>query len=196
MRLIKAQSAVEYAIGVAAIILALVAMQAYVKRGLQGRYKDVVDSATKKVTERQFEPDYEDTSVLAKANITRKKKIFPYDVRRDTFSEEYNYTVKRSEAASAGGGGSGSGEVDPLLGSLTGGLSGIMSEALVNVSDNHGSLSLGAKHTLEEVKPQFESSYKHFYEVYPGTVEFSRQIYALSNALQDLKSKGMLIENE
>jgi Flp pilus assembly pilin Flp len=110
MRRKKAQSAVEYAIGVAAIILALVAMQAYVKRGLQGRYKDVVDSATKKVTERQFEPGYEDTSVLAKANINRKKKIWPYDVRRDTFSEKYDYEVKRSETASAcssGGGGSG-----------------------------------------------------------------------------------------
>lgn len=39
----KAQSTAEYAIIIALVIGAVVAMQVYVRRGLQGRVKDVVD---------------------------------------------------------------------------------------------------------------------------------------------------------
>lgn len=39
----KAQTTAEYAILIALIVGAVVAMQVYVKRGIQGRVKDVVD---------------------------------------------------------------------------------------------------------------------------------------------------------
>ncbi|MFA5411599.1 MAG: hypothetical protein WC321_07085, partial [Candidatus Omnitrophota bacterium] len=43
LRKSKAQTAAEYAILIALVIGAAMAMQIYVKRGLQGRIKDVVD---------------------------------------------------------------------------------------------------------------------------------------------------------
>ncbi|MDD4953387.1 MAG: hypothetical protein PHG40_00585 [Candidatus Omnitrophica bacterium] len=39
----KAQSTAEYAIIIALVIAAVVAMQVYVRRGIQGRVRDVVD---------------------------------------------------------------------------------------------------------------------------------------------------------
>jgi len=56
----RAQSVSEYSICVAIIILAIVVMQAYVKRGLQGRYADIVDFATAGAqANRQYEPYYQ-----------------------------------------------------------------------------------------------------------------------------------------
>jgi len=42
----KAQSVTEYSIFVAIVLLAIITMNVYVKRGLQGRYADVVDVTT------------------------------------------------------------------------------------------------------------------------------------------------------
>jgi hypothetical protein len=101
MRLNRAQSVVEYGIAVAAIIIALVVMQVYVKRGLQGRYKDLVDAASKEIApagQRQYEPYYGDISAEAKVNITKRERIYPDDKRHNTFSQEYNYTQKRSDS--------------------------------------------------------------------------------------------------
>lgn len=42
----KAQTTAEYAILIAVVVGALVGMQIYVRRGLQGRIRDVVDSST------------------------------------------------------------------------------------------------------------------------------------------------------
>jgi hypothetical protein len=53
---LKAQSLGEYIIFVTFIVLATIVMQAYVRRGLQGRYADVVDVATSAAqADRQFE---------------------------------------------------------------------------------------------------------------------------------------------
>jgi len=48
----KAQSLTEYSICLAVVILAVVTMQVYVKRGLQARHKDAADYAWAKVKER------------------------------------------------------------------------------------------------------------------------------------------------
>jgi uncharacterized protein (UPF0333 family) len=72
MRISKAQSVSEYSICVAIIILAIVVIQVYVKRGLQGRYADVVDFATTKAqANRQYEPYYqkEDLGFTQDVNI-------------------------------------------------------------------------------------------------------------------------------
>jgi len=39
----RAQSALEYAMVIACIVAALIAMQIYIKRGLQGRFRDAAD---------------------------------------------------------------------------------------------------------------------------------------------------------
>ena len=60
----RAQSVSEYVICVLTIVLAAMAIQTYVKRGLQGRYLDLVTYTTAKVTESsgsgktQYEPYY------------------------------------------------------------------------------------------------------------------------------------------
>lgn len=69
-RKIRGQSTAEYAIVIAIVVGALIAMQIYIKRGLQGRYHDAVkymatDSAAIGNTE-QYEPYYmrnQDSSV-------------------------------------------------------------------------------------------------------------------------------------
>ena len=61
----KGQSTAEYAIVIALVIGAAVAMQVYVKRGIQGKMKDATDyndpSATMLRTT-QYEPDYATTT--------------------------------------------------------------------------------------------------------------------------------------
>ena len=56
----RAQSSIEYVIAVGAVLAALFLIQTYVKRGLQARYKTVVDGAVMAVTNNrdQYEPYY------------------------------------------------------------------------------------------------------------------------------------------
>ncbi len=61
----RAQTTAEYAILIAIVVGAVVAMQVYVKRGLQGRVKEVVDyvdmggnDSTVNLTGDQYEPYY------------------------------------------------------------------------------------------------------------------------------------------
>jgi Flp pilus assembly pilin Flp len=58
----RGQNTAEYAIVIALIIGAVIAMQTYVKRGLQGRMKDATDyvaTETKDIgTTKQYEPYY------------------------------------------------------------------------------------------------------------------------------------------
>ncbi len=69
MRQSSGQSTAEYAILISVVIAALVGMQVYVRRGLNARWKDVSDSASRVVAEqvgrdgtaveyRQYEPYY------------------------------------------------------------------------------------------------------------------------------------------
>lgn len=55
----KAQSVAEYSICVAVVLAALLGMQILVKRGLQGKYKDLVDYTTKQASSpHQYSPYY------------------------------------------------------------------------------------------------------------------------------------------
>jgi hypothetical protein len=61
-RLKKGQSTAEYAIVIGLVIAAVVGMQIYVKRGIQGKLKDAADyndPAASMLTTRQYEPDYQ-----------------------------------------------------------------------------------------------------------------------------------------
>jgi Flp pilus assembly pilin Flp len=65
----KGQNTAEYAIVIALIIGAVIAMQTYVKRGLQGRMKDGTDyiaTETKEIgTTKQYEPYYVEQEMTA-----------------------------------------------------------------------------------------------------------------------------------
>lgn len=65
----KGQSTAEYAIVIGLVIAAIVAMQVYVKRGLQGKVKDAVDykdsTDTITGTTRQYEPYYTESSMTS-----------------------------------------------------------------------------------------------------------------------------------
>jgi hypothetical protein len=75
----KGQNVVEYSILIALVVGAAIAMQTYVKRGLQGRVKDSVDfvgnmttsggGEVVNLTGRQYEPYY--TETVATINSTR-----------------------------------------------------------------------------------------------------------------------------
>ncbi|MFA5144927.1 MAG: hypothetical protein WC723_02860 [Candidatus Omnitrophota bacterium] len=58
----KAQTTAEYAILIGLVVAALIAMQTYVKRGLQGRMKDATDTFATETTNlgatTQYEPYY------------------------------------------------------------------------------------------------------------------------------------------
>ncbi len=64
----KGQNTAEYAILIGLVVAVAIAMQTYVKRGVQGRFADEVDEMAKKPTEvkdadwigstTQYEPDY------------------------------------------------------------------------------------------------------------------------------------------
>ena len=64
---LRGQSTAEYAILIAVVIGALIAMQTYVKRGLQGRVKDGVDMLADETsdlgTTEQYEPYYMDSDM-------------------------------------------------------------------------------------------------------------------------------------
>lgn len=88
MKKTKAQSVIEYSICVAMIIFATIAVQHYIRRGLQGRYANMVDFTTNSTAEKagvspnlQYEPEgiqqelNTTQSVEAKDNIVGAGKI-------------------------------------------------------------------------------------------------------------------------
>jgi uncharacterized protein (UPF0333 family) len=71
----KGQSTAEYAIVIGLVIAAAVAMQVYVKRGVQAKMKDATDyndpQAAGILTTKQYEPDYMSTTNMVS---TRKSE--------------------------------------------------------------------------------------------------------------------------
>jgi hypothetical protein len=73
----KGQSTAEYAIVIGLVIAAAVAMQVYVKRGIQGKIRDAVDYADNDddiSTGRQFEPDYQTTQNMVSTRESQEKE--------------------------------------------------------------------------------------------------------------------------
>ncbi|MFA6358485.1 MAG: hypothetical protein WCY09_07510 [Candidatus Omnitrophota bacterium] len=72
-RLRKGQSTAEYAIVIGLVIAAAVAMQVYVKRGIQGKMKDATDyndpAASMLGVTTQYEPNY-----MTTANMTSTRQ--------------------------------------------------------------------------------------------------------------------------
>ena len=65
------QSTAEYAVVIGLVIAAAVAMQVYVKRGIQAKIKGVVDYQPDKMfTTGQYEPDYASSDMNSSRNVT------------------------------------------------------------------------------------------------------------------------------
>ena len=80
----KAQSTLEYAILIAVIVGALIGMQTYVKRGLQGRLKVATDDVGS-----QFEPGTTDIhSLIVTAPQTQESVTDAGSVRTETVGGE------------------------------------------------------------------------------------------------------------
>ncbi len=73
----KGQSTAEYAIVIGLVIAAAVAMQVYVKRSIQGKMKDAVDTnadnATFLVTQ-QYEPEYQTNDGLRTTRASKESE--------------------------------------------------------------------------------------------------------------------------
>ena len=69
------QSTAEYAIVIGLVIAAAVAMQVYVKRGIQAKIKGAVDYQPDKMfTTGQYEPDYATSDMNSTRNMTQKNE--------------------------------------------------------------------------------------------------------------------------
>jgi hypothetical protein len=92
----KAQSTAEYAIVIGLVIAAAVAMQVYVKRGLQGKMKDASDITMTDTTSgavigqtNQYEPYYMKTDMDATRSASEKSKTSTGGgVKREIVGEE------------------------------------------------------------------------------------------------------------
>ncbi|MDD5080352.1 MAG: hypothetical protein PHH68_08565 [Candidatus Omnitrophica bacterium] len=80
----RGQNVVEYSILIALVVGAAIAMQTYVKRGMQGRVKDAVDhtgesldvaGSTLSFSGQQYEPYYQESSGDVKTNRTLSENI-------------------------------------------------------------------------------------------------------------------------
>lgn len=70
------QSTAEYAIVIGLVIAAAVAMQVYVKRGIQGKMKDATDfndPAASMLTTKQYEPNYATTTRMVTTRDAEEK---------------------------------------------------------------------------------------------------------------------------
>ncbi|MBF0122641.1 MAG: hypothetical protein HQL21_04425 [Candidatus Omnitrophica bacterium] len=86
----KAQSLVEYSALVFVIVLSLVAMQAYMKRGLQGRWRDSAD---------QLGEQYDPKTMTGSTTHTMKSKTSTHivgSVRNDEDNTTEEKTVSMS----------------------------------------------------------------------------------------------------
>lgn len=87
LRTKKAQSLIELAILLALVATALISMQVYIKRGMQGRLKDLADQ----ISSRQ----YESADTTSSTSITRKVSGFERE-HRGTYSRTSSETTTTS----------------------------------------------------------------------------------------------------
>jgi len=102
----RAQSVAEYSVCLALVLAAVLGMQLYVKRGLQGRYKELVDHAAKQASSvaqlttnpKQYEPYYvQDQFTVSQSKITNESTNYEGQTTRD-FLEDKVAIEKGSKA--------------------------------------------------------------------------------------------------
>jgi uncharacterized protein (UPF0333 family) len=82
----KAQGVLEYAICLSAVLLAVIAMLTYVKRGVSGRYRNVVDAAATSAKAVQYEPYYYSSSLAVRSSSNTNQIIRNRGERFNTFN--------------------------------------------------------------------------------------------------------------
>lgn len=75
----KAQSTLEYAVIIAVVVAALIAMQAYLKRGLQGKIKQSSDDIGE-----QFSPGQTTANTSITSNVSSTEKVTVADEKPTT----------------------------------------------------------------------------------------------------------------
>lgn len=90
----KGQNTAEYAILIGVIVAAAIAMQVYVRRGMQARVKDAVDySKTSDTTgvfnTSQYEPYYSDTSFLTTQDASQTESLAIGGSQQRNIANEY-----------------------------------------------------------------------------------------------------------
>jgi len=92
MEVRRAQSVAEYSVCLALVLAALLGMQFYVKRGLQGRYKEVIDHTAKQAASaaglatspKQYEPYYvQDQFTVGQYQTTNEAISYEGQTNRD-----------------------------------------------------------------------------------------------------------------
>lgn len=111
---LKGQSLSEYSICIAIVLIALVGINIYVKRGLQGRYKDAVNEVTAAVSaQEQYEPYYAESKNIVDMTRTQSRTISEMDkgkiinpgkVNRTLSSEPTTVESTNTEGVGAVGG--------------------------------------------------------------------------------------------
>ena len=92
MRILRAQSLVEFTTCLTAVILAVTVSQIYIKRSLQGRCADMVELVTEQVSPgqnqpmSQYEPYYVDQDYTVKQNRNFNVRIWRNGRQRIRFS--------------------------------------------------------------------------------------------------------------
>ena len=81
----KAQSSLEFALVISAIVVALLAMQVYIRRGLQGRMRASADE----LSAQQYEPG----KVVSNITVTQSSNIDTITAIDDTDPTKYKITT-------------------------------------------------------------------------------------------------------
>jgi uncharacterized protein (UPF0333 family) len=95
----KAQSTIEYAICIFAAVLAISAMVVYVKRGISGRYADVVRATAQSANSNQYEPYYQ-----ASHYTEDNRATFTEDIRNrgQKITDSVTDVVRQGESSVSG----------------------------------------------------------------------------------------------
>ncbi len=91
MKALRAQSVSEYTICVVGIILVAIIMQSYVRRALQGRYRDLVGQTTTQVAgsgESQYEPYYRNENFTMSQTVNTTENFIGGGAKNSTFLED------------------------------------------------------------------------------------------------------------
>jgi len=159
----KAQGITEYSIIAAAIILGLVVMGTYIKRGLSGRYAEVVNATVKSANTTQYEPYYQDNKNIIQTEIKEKQDIKLKGALTRDISQEYNYTIRSYGVVPDSGGGEQSGgatgsSVNSLFPSGQTWADGRDPAQAVNILSSY-SFEVSGGYTLAEVQSKFAELY-------------------------------------
>ncbi len=101
----RAQSLTEYSICLAVILIAVITINVYVKRGLQGRYKDLTDyTTTAALAPKEYEPYYKEsnyTNTMGDAGRQSKANMSVGGTLRRDLPVSINMTVAGTSAEDA-----------------------------------------------------------------------------------------------